>query len=123
MDSRLVYFLLGAAVVAGVSAADRICPPGFRCGGQAAPGQTCPIQDGPFRGETGILVDGRCLRSSDSGAAQAHAHVIEPGHCPLCGGAAADEFLSFNVQTVRPPASARRILRCLTCGNLFADLP
>jgi hypothetical protein len=122
MDSRLVYFLIGAAVVAGVSAAGRDCPPGFRCAGTAAPEQSCPIQEGPFRGETGILVDGRCLRSSEAGSAQAHTHVIEPGHCPLCGGAA-DEFLSFNVQTARPPASARRILRCLTCGNLFGDLP
>jgi hypothetical protein len=120
MDSRLVYFLLGAAVVAGVSAAGGICPPGFRCAG-AQGGQTCRIETGPFRGESGTVVDGRCLRSSDNAGA-AHTHVIEPGHCPLCGGAA-DEFLSFNVQTATPPASSRRLLRCLTCGNLFTDVP
>ena len=120
MDSRLAYFLLGAAVVAGVSAAGRTCPPGFRCAGAAA-GQTCQIQEGPFRGENGVLVDGRCLRSSE-GVGAPHSHVIDPGHCPLCGGEA-DEFLSFNVQTATPPASSRRLLRCLTCGNLFTDVP
>ncbi|HET9300066.1 MAG TPA: hypothetical protein VFO11_08975 [Candidatus Polarisedimenticolaceae bacterium] len=121
MDSRFAYFLLGALVVAGVSAAGGTCPPGFRCAGTAA-GQSCKIEEGPFRGETGVRVDGRCLRSSDAGSGAAHTHVIEPGHCPLCGGEA-DEFLSFNVQTAAPPASSRRILRCLTCGNLFADVP
>jgi hypothetical protein len=122
MDSRLVYFLLGAAVVAGVSAASGTpCPPGFRCAGEAGAGRTCRIEEGPFRGESGTLVDGRCLRSSDA-AGGAHTHVLEPGHCPLCGGAA-DEFLSFNVQTAAPPASSRRLLRCLTCGNLFTDVP
>jgi len=120
MVSRVVYFLLGAAVVAGVSAAGGTCPPGFRCAGGAA-GQTCPITEGPFRGETGVLVDGRCLRSSQ-GSGGPHTHVIEPGHCPLCGGVA-DEFLSFNVQTATPPATSKRILRCLTCGNLFTDVP
>ena len=122
MDSRLVYFLLGAALVAGVSAADRVCPPGFRCAGAPAPGQSCQIDEGPFRGELGTLVDGRCLRTSEAGNAQLHTHVLEAGRCPLCGGQA-DEFLSFNVQTAAPPASSRRILRCLTCGNLFADVP
>jgi hypothetical protein len=122
MDGRLVYFLLGAALVAGVGAVGRVCPDGFRCAGQPLSGETCVIQEGPFRGESGTLVDGRCLRSSEAGSAQLHTHVIEAGRCPLCGGEA-DEFLSFNVQTVRPPASARRLLRCLTCGNLFADVP
>ena len=116
MVGRLVSFLLGAALVAGV------CPDGFRCAGQPVSGESCVIQEGPFRGESGTLVDGRCLRSSEAGSAQLHTHVIEPGRCPLCGGAS-DEFLSFNVQTARPPASARRLLRCSTCGNLFADLP
>ena len=122
MNSRLAWFLLGAAVVAGVRAAPGPCPPGFRCAGAEAPGKTCLIEEGPFRGEHGVLVDNRCLRSSDAGAASAHTHVIEPGHCPLCGGEA-DEFLSFNVQTASPPASSRRLLRCLTCGNLFTDVP
>ena len=65
MDSRFAYFLLGALVVAGVSAAGGTCPPGFRCAGTAA-GQSCKIEEGPFRGETGVRVDGRCLRSSDA---------------------------------------------------------
>ena len=121
MNSRLAWFLLGAAVVAGVRAAPGPCPPGFRCAGVEA-GKTCLIGEGPFRGEHGVLVDNRCLRSSDAGATSAHTHVIEPGHCPLCGGEA-DEFLSFNVQTASPPASSRRLLRCLTCGNLFTDVP
>ena len=123
MDSRLLFFLLGAAVAAGISAADRDCPQGFRCAGVPVQGQTCKIEEGPYKGEIGTLVSGRCLRSSDAGASELHTHVIEPGHCPLCGGTP-DEFLSFNVQGGRSPGvSARRLLRCTTCGNLFTDLP
>lgn len=123
MDPRVVFFLLGAASVAAIGATGRDCPQGFRCAGAPVQGQACRIEEGPFRGETGTLVDGRCLRSSEGGAALSHTHVIEAGRCPLCGGAG-EEFLSFNVQGGRPGAmSARRLLRCSTCANLFADPP
>jgi hypothetical protein len=123
MDSRLVFFLLGAVSVAALGASGRDCPTGFRCAGIPVAGQACRIEEGPYRGESGTLVDGRCLRSSEGGSALSHTHVIEAGHCPLCGGAG-EEFLSFNVQGGRPGQMApRRLLRCTTCSNLFADLP
>ena len=129
MDRRMLCFLLAAVVLVGASAAGPVCPPGFRCQGAPAPGQSCLIQAGPYKGETGTLVGGRCLRSADAGAGALHTHVIEPGRCPLCGTQGVD-FLSFNVQagTAEAPVGARlaryeqrRLMRCPTCGNLFAD--
>jgi hypothetical protein len=130
MDSRLAFFLLGVAAAAGLpAAAVPECPPGFRCAGAPVAGETCRIEEGPYRGETGTLVDGRCLRSPNAGSGPVHTHVLEQGRCPLCGGGG-EEFLAFNVQGgaaegasggVRPARyEARRILRCTVCANLFA---
>jgi hypothetical protein len=116
----LLWFLLGALAVAGLSAAGPECPPGFRCGGATAAGSACHIDEGPYKGRPGTLVDGRCVLAVTGGSAP-HQHVIESGACPLCG-AQGVEFLSFRVQTGSQRSEMRRVLQCRQCSSLFGEV-
>jgi len=128
---RWLGLALGVLLLTALSAAGPDCPPGFRCGPGGDSIARCLIEDGPYRGQPGTLVDGVCLASvegSAGGGTAAHQHVIQSGTCPLCGGTG-ESFLSFNVQVPgqggasgsrSPTYQNRAILRCPRCGNLFA---
>ena len=132
MHSRFVWFLLGmivAAAAAGAGAAPQECPPGFRCEASAT-SKPCRIEQGPYRGSVGTLVDGRCLMTVATAPAGPHEHVIQSGVCPLCG-AAGRPFLEFHVQDGHrsvagagspglPHYEPRTILSCERCGALFS---
>ena len=98
---------------------------------------TCRIEDGPYAGETGVLVNGRCLRGTPGETqvrpaapalpAPGHRHEPQDGMCPVCGAAGAP-FLNFTVQggarpgQTGPALETKALLRCGRCGCLFTPL-